>query len=40
MVGPSSSWKLSQRRQRVTMVNGTRKIAFTLTHNAGDCVAS
>jgi len=40
MVGPSSSWKLSQRRQRVTMVNGSRKIAFTLTRNAGDCVPS
>jgi len=40
MVGPSSSWKLSQRGQRVTMVNGSRRVAFTLTRNSGDCVAS
>jgi hypothetical protein len=40
MVGPSSSWKLSQKGQRVTMVNGTKKIAFTLTRNSGDCVGS
>jgi hypothetical protein len=40
MVGPSSSWTLSQRGQRVTMVNGSRRVAFTLTRNSGDCVAS
>jgi hypothetical protein len=40
MVGPSSRWRLSQKGQRVTMVNGSRKIAFTLTRNSGDCVGS
>jgi hypothetical protein len=40
MVGPSPAWKLSQKGNRITMVNGRRKIAFTLTRNSGDCVGS
>jgi hypothetical protein len=40
MVGPSSAWKPTQRGNRVTLTNGSRKVAFTLTRNAGDCVPS
>jgi hypothetical protein len=40
MVGPRSSWKLSQKGRRITMVNGSRRIAFTLTRNSGDCLGS
>jgi hypothetical protein len=40
MVGPSAAWKPSQKGNRVTLKNGSRRVAFTLTRNAGDCVGS
>jgi hypothetical protein len=40
MIGPSSAWKPTQRGNRVTLTNGSRRVAFTLTRNAGDCVPS